>query len=197
MPALDELQPTDRVELNYIPTIDDYIEFSVFAVRRLRKRGRSGFLRNFALCAIIGLLLVAIYNLAGQPPTLARILDLWPAVIAIGCVLLLFGSSWLTRRSARRRYRDGSFAQLFLAKRFEASSDGFRWSDELTEWSARWAAVYEIGVAGEGIFLFSNSISACVVPRHAFASEAEFRGCVDRLRAWFEAGRRGTADKRP
>ena len=184
-----------RLKVVYTPIVDDYVEFSVNATKRLRSQRR--FLRNLALWTIIGLLLVVGYDMlvpmqdAGpmSSPQLAKTLGMLGAFVAVILVVIRLSA----RRHARRRFLDGTNRALLLPKNFEASRDGLGWSDELTLWNVRWPAIHDVVVTDKAVYLYSSSLAGCFVPRHAFPDDAAFRGCAGQLQRWFEAAGKSQA----
>jgi hypothetical protein len=158
--------------------IKDYAEYSVFVETRSRFREGA---RRWLILFSIGPAAVAIDLAFGVHPRLYEdaggIVGLITLAVVIGGALVAL--SWLTRpaitrRTARRRFRDGTFDAYKKPQMVEISPQGVRFAGAAGESLTPWPSVVDIAAEGDVIYFFVTSLTAYIVPRRAFSNADDF-----------------------
>jgi len=175
---------------------NDFADFCIFNATKSRFRRRK------YLSARIGSLLLvplAVFVLAVTSNGSA-----WPSIrhaIALALVAACFlALLWIVTpvtigKAARRRFNDGTFVRLAMPRRLEISTQGIYCSGAQGESRTKWAAILEIAVTSNAIYMHLTSVQAFIVPRHAFPDDAAFDNFARKARAlWSAAVASGAKD---
>jgi hypothetical protein len=162
------------MQVRYTVTLDDFVAYNLY-VNRKSGVGRPGFLMIWlgfpALCAAGTVLLL----LSEHAP--------------VAALLIVAGAFWLFtfpanyRKALRRNVRTmvkrlgghgiiGERALVLSEERLVAISETFR-----TE--VRWEHVQDVEEVGDATYVFISGISAVILPRHGFDSDAEYEAVRD------------------
>ena len=159
-------------------TREDYIEYNLFVNDRRKPY------RRMHLFLLGGLLLYALLLLATgtfrDNHILLAVFAAVAGVIAFFPVILRRS----IRVNARRLVADGVNRYLFGRKRLAVNSEGLVETGEYSELRLKWEIVENVVRSDAHLYLFLSSIQAIIVPRRAFATDADFQGFYERLQAF-------------
>ena len=167
--------------IQYEIGLKDYLAFNEYHQQKSpAARGnfrRAWFLRAVTL-AVIGFLACVLLRYAA--PNLFPVME----VVVIG---LLFAGWCLyplqyraaIRRLVEQHYRDTNNDALFGLRKLSITPEYVIISTPLSQTVARWRAIREVDVQREALYLFQSGLTSIIVPRRAFASEAEFQRFVE------------------
>ena len=182
------------VETNeFLLTPDDYADFAVFTWTRSRfHRRRYLVTRLFMFSA--GPVAVALDLAIGFHPNLYAEAGGVSGLIGVAILsgVLIGGLAWLVqpailRRSARRRFGDGSFAAYMKPQIIAVAESGLHVHGGAGDSTIAWDAVLEIVSLPNAVYVFLSSTQAIIVPRRAFADDLAQRSFVATLS--FRSGR--------
>lgn len=166
------------MHVTYENEIEDLVRLNLYLARPWR-RGRTR-ARTFAFLAGGLLLLMAVQWQGGA---WARAWPLVALVAAMAASSYLLGP-WLEKRSIVRAAEEG-WAQRdgkVGVQHLELSEEELVHRSEAGERRVPWAAVPDAVVDGDLLFVMTGDLAAHVVPRRAFATEAEWTAFTDEAR---------------
>jgi hypothetical protein len=154
---------------------NDYADFAVFAWTQSRfHRGRYLATRLFMFSA--GPVAIALDLATGVHPNLYADAGGIPGLVTLAIISggVIGGLAWIVqpaiiRRSARRRFQDGSFAAYMKPQTVALSANGLHVKGGTGDSTISWAAVSEIASASDAIYFFISSMQAIIVPHRAFS----------------------------
>lgn len=154
---------------------NDYADFAVFAWTQSRfHRGRYLATRLFMFSA--GPVAIALDLATGVHPNLYADAGGIPGLVTLAIISggVIGGLAWIVqpaiiRRSARRRFQDGSFAAYMKPQTVALSANGLHVKGGTGDSTISWAAVSEIASASDAIYFVISSMQAIIVPHRAFS----------------------------
>lgn len=84
-----------------------------------------------------------------------------------------------TRRLVERMYMEGQNRGLFARRRLTITPETITDATEISVTTMRWAAVEKIVIDERHAFFYVSAVGAFVLPKAAFATEAEFQEFVE------------------
>jgi len=168
---------------NYNLTADDLSAFIQFhnaqslAVRKYRAGCLFG--GFFATMLLPGLIL-----LTTEKPVLETARAIRPLLMgAVIYLILMFVArpyvKWRTGHLSRRMLSEGKNSGFYGDCSITLDEDGIRETKSSGETMRKWPSVEKIVVASEYLFIYTSGIEAFVVPRRAFALDAEFNAFAE------------------
>jgi hypothetical protein len=138
-------------------------------------------------CLLIGffamLSLPALIFLSSEKPLLQTATDIWP--LLLGPLLFLMFAipylNWRTGNLAKRMYREGRNSGYYGECSIVLEPNGIRESTASGDTVRKWASVEKIVVSRQHLFVYTAGVEAFVVPRRAFATEADFNTFVQQV----------------
>jgi len=108
----------------------------------------------------------------------------WPFLLVAPLSLSLFLLRWksILRRNIERMIAEGSNRALLGRKEVTITPVEITAAGELRSTTVRWKAVERIEVADEYAYVYFSALEAVILPRRAFAGEAEFAAWVETAR---------------
>jgi hypothetical protein len=173
-----------QLRADYDLTYDDAVAFFADALPRApmtRRQLRNTRIMTSVMTAVSGLAVFS-YLDGGFPPSPVHL-----AITAIGVAAALWFSPGSLHKAQLRRVQrlfdeEGSQRQRLGPTTIELRPDGVAVASPLGASLLAWAAISEVVVRPDYLFLHIDSLSALIVPRRAFADAAEFERFADAAR---------------
>lgn len=173
---------SDAMTAEYQLTKDDLIAFNLYHHFH-SPTARRRYLRSWLVPAFIWLLIcTGIWYLADRErgTALRTFLDLLPLFGGVPLYLMYF--PWTYRRRLRKMIAgmvsEGRNRGLFCRHRVAISPDGITDSGEFGQASTAWRAVERVAQGGDRAFVYTDALTAIIVPRRAFAASTQFEEFV-------------------
>ena len=161
----------------------DYVRFSGFVFARNTSRFRFPLMRRIAL---IGLVTLAAFQVVTRWRHEESLAD-WTDFAVVFSFVYLLAFPLIMRWTAARNFRSAPFAKMREPTQLEISPDGVRSRGGVGESAIPWSAIIDIDVDADAGYLFLFKNNALIVPRHAFAEDAEFDQFVVAARGYRDA----------
>jgi hypothetical protein len=172
---------------------DDLCAFNLYHQRH-SPTARRQYLRIWFVPAFIWLLVCSgIWYLADRDRNtpLRTFLDLIPLFSGVPMYLIYF--PWAYRRKLRKHIADmvgeGLNRRLFSHHCVTITADGVSDTGEFGLTSTNWRAVEKIPATEEHAYIYTNALSAIIIPRRAFTSPSEFEMFICSAREYQEKAR--------
>ena len=173
---------SESLNASYSLTADDLSVFIQFhqtqspAVRKYRVGCLFGGL--FATMLLPGLILLTTEKPMLKTARAIRPLLIGPVIFLVLMPLAKLYVKWRTRALLKRMLSEGENSGFYGDCTINLDEDGIRETKSTGETMRKWSSVEKIVVAPEYLFIYSSGIEAFVVPRRAFALDAEFSDFV-------------------
>ncbi|HTR87929.1 MAG TPA: YcxB family protein [Reyranella sp.] len=156
-------------------TEDDFADLSVFVFMRQMMRWRAPVLRRIALVIF---LLLAVFEVFVRWQMGRPLVSFDDDLFVVAGVAFLVALPHLPRWFARWQFRGKGLAPLRAPRRLEISAAGIATQDGIGQGLTPWRSIRELVRTETALYLFVLKAQAHIVPRHAFASAAEFEAFV-------------------
>jgi hypothetical protein len=171
--------------VEYQLTPDDFTTFNLYHFNH-SPTARRQYYRGLLLPVVVWLSIWALlwyrtYIDSGAP--LQAFLDLLPLLVFVPLYLLAY--PWLRRRTFRQTVstmaNEGSNRDLFGWHRVSVRDEGITEEGQHSRSTFSWDAVEKVAMTDDHVYVYVSAMAAIIIPRRAFASEAEWRELADTL----------------
>ncbi len=168
-------------EVSYELDIDDLVALA------LHNRRRSPTLRRQQIIVVSFL---AMSSSGGVALILSRQARWTESFVFLGIFFLFFlltlrrGAKRGNARLLRKLYLEGSNRALLGTRQMRISPEGLRYSSDVIETAAKWAAVEKIETTAEYAYFYIAAVEAYIIPRRAFSDERQFTAFVELARRY-------------
>ena len=137
--------------------------------------------------AFVALLLFQVgVLLTTDKPRLQTAIDIWPLFLGplLFALFALFVGPhlrWPTRQLSRRLVSEGRNTGFYGQCELAIDTDGLTESRPSGSTIRNWSSVERIATTPTHMFVYTSGVEAFVVPRRAFATEAEFRDFAEAI----------------
>lgn len=152
---------------------------------------RRHYLRAWFMPAIVWLLVcIGIWHLADKERNTPwkTFLDLLPLFSGVPLHLVIFPQwyRWKVRKIVAGMVGEGRNRGLFSRHRITISTESVTDSGELCQTATAWRAVERVAASEEHAYIYTNALTAIIVPRRAFADPPEFEQFVRAAKDYHE-----------
>lgn len=157
--------------IEFETTVDDIVAFNIYHFEHSPAGRRQAFLVRYVVPLIIALLFLLMSGLDDS--------GLWfafPGLIVLAAWVILFPilHRWVLRMSVKSFLREGRSPAMIGKRTLMLEDDSIFESTDAGENRTKWKAVEQIVKDHDVIYIYISAVLAHVVPRRAFATEAEF-----------------------
>lgn len=181
---------TEAHQIDVEITVDDIVDFNAFHVTKSPAGRRQTRSRRIVLAIYAAILAAPSLSALAEP---SRLDGLMVSLFVFVCILI---PAWpvIQRMAVRRSIRSAFASARNLGslgpRQVTLTPRELRIRGPYTDDRVHWIAIENVEVGSSALYLYTSGTNGYVIPRRAFASDAEFEFFVALARGYQEAARR-------
>jgi hypothetical protein len=175
------------MQVEYSLTLDDFLALHRYHLNHPPARRRH---TPWVLRLVLAFLtFMAFLNLLtswndNEPQAFKHAL-VWALLMVAVLVGYLF-RHWILARLIKRSLQQGKNAKLLKPQRLTITPEGITQDTGHSTATVAWEALEGIGTTEDHAFFYTNTVTAYVLPRRAFANDGEFEEFVEKALRYYE-----------
>ncbi|MBJ8031528.1 YcxB family protein [Bacillus cereus group sp. N21] len=176
-----------KMQVEYTLTEQDFIAFNLHYARHSKMVKRSLVLQHYIVAIILFAVPLSVF-LFGPPDY--KSMDLPFIFLLAGVIWIVFYPKCfykLIERNIKKMLREGSYDNLIGKHNVQITDEGIIETNNGGETKLNWKGIEKVEENEAYIFIYVSSMSANIVPKHAFVQENSKNEFMRRLRAGMES----------